>query len=123
VPVFLTRRNDDSIPYADILRRLAPTLHANGAFDDEKPLRAGVTVPVGARAGFELDAIDVDGGALAVLGEQFRSRRADERIRVGGTGRSVRSPEDFHVGCRLRRPSYVGQELLRQPEPTRTIHI
>ena len=85
VPMFLARWNHDGISCLDILRRLSPALHANGAFDDEEPLRARVNVPVRSRAGLELDAINVDRGAFAVRSEQLRPRRADERIRVGGT--------------------------------------
>jgi len=99
VPMFLTRRDHDRISCLDILRRLFPALHTNGALDDEEPLRARVNMPIRSRAGFELDAINVDRGPFAVRGEQLGSRRPHERIRVGGTRRGVETPKDFHDRC------------------------
>ena len=80
----------------DVVRFLAPALHANRALDDEQPLRPRVGVPVRASARRELDAVDVDRSALGVRCEQLRPRGAEERARVGRPRLGVGTPEDLH---------------------------
>src|SRR5204863_8013259 len=52
--------DDAAVAFHHFDRRFAEYLDADPSVDDEQPLRSAVRVPVGPRAGRELDAVDVD---------------------------------------------------------------
>jgi len=61
VPVLFTGREHHGVAHRNVVRRLAPRLHANASFGNQEPLRSGVNVPVGPCAGIEPHVIDVHG--------------------------------------------------------------
>ena len=63
-------------------------LDANSAFDDQQPLRAGVRVPVGARARLEFDTVDVDGRPGGIRGQRLPQNVAGERFGVAALRRN-----------------------------------
>ena len=60
MPVFFSWLDRDRVTRVHVVRRLAPYLHAHAAGNDEQPLRTGMSVPVRARTGIELDVMHYD---------------------------------------------------------------
>src|SRR5437879_1100007 len=82
VPMLFSRMNHDGVSFADVIWCLAPFLHADAAFDDEEPLRAGVDVPVGPAVAVELNAIHVHGYRDVIGRQALGPRESSERIPV-----------------------------------------
>src|ERR687897_2999470 len=81
MPVLLTRRKPDHIPWVDFLDRAAPSLHPSAAGRDDQGLTEWMGVPCRARARFERDA-----GATSTC----RIGRLEQRIDPYGAGEPVR---------------------------------
>jgi hypothetical protein len=97
MPMFLARRDRDGITVAHVLRGLSPSLHPDVALENEQPLRARMSVPVGPCTRIKLHVVDGDRSAIVSLRDLLCLCAADKRLTIGELVRNVVTAKDLHA--------------------------